>query len=97
MGVVFAYRVVANKPSITEIHKEKKKGMRDRSRGRSPGGWVAQTPEEVSSFSPLSPFYLLPDFLFLSFFAVSVFLHFCCFVDISLLFFSSSSSPYQSE
>lgn len=39
VGVVFAYRVVANKPSITEIHK--KKGMRDRSRGRSPGGWVA--------------------------------------------------------
>ena len=63
-------------PSITEIHKKKKKkGKRDR--GRSPGGWVAQTPVEVSS--PFSSLHLI--------LCVCSFLLLCCFVDISLLFF----------
>lgn len=38
MGVVFAYRVVANKPSIREIHKKKKKNERQRQIAWGMGG-----------------------------------------------------------
>lgn len=58
MGVVFAYRVVANKPSITEIHKEKKRNERQKQR-QIAGGMGGTNPRRgflfLSSVSFLSP------------------------------------------